>query len=386
MIKVRDAFQCCGCEACAQRCPRDCIEMKADQEGFYYPTVNEAECIDCGLCDKVCAMQVKKDLNENVLPKAYVAFAKDNEIRKKSSSGGLFTVLASAVIKQNGCVFGAVMSEDCKTVFHAKAQNQQELEAMCGSKYVQSRILDTYKCVEQELIKCRMVLFSGTPCQVEGLKAYLDRDYQNLICIDLICHGVPSPKLWKKYVEHREHCAGASVRRTFFRYKKYGWKEYSVLFKFSNNMEYEHIFSRDVFGQMFLQNICLRPACYKCSFKKLHHKSDVTLADFWGCRNIYPELDDNKGLSLVLVHSNKGDGLLEQTSQQIVIKPLDEGWIKWNKAIIQSASRPKSRDYFFEKIDEKSIGWLAMKYLPIKGKILMVIPLTLKNRIKNLMK
>lgn len=251
MIKVRDAFQCCGCEACAQRCPRGCIEMKADQEGFYYPTVNEAECIDCGLCDKVCAMQVKTDLNENVMPKAYVAFAKDNEIRKKSSSGGLFTVLASAVIKQNGCVFGAVMSEDCKTVFHAKAQNQQELEAMCGSKYVQSRILDTYKCVEQELIKCRMVLFSGTPCQVEGLKAYLDRDYQNLICIDLICHGVPSPKLWKKYVAHREHCAGASVRRTFFRYKKYGWKEYSVLFKFSNNMEYEHIFSRDVFGQMF---------------------------------------------------------------------------------------------------------------------------------------
>lgn len=386
MIKIRDVSQCCGCEACSQRCPKGCIEMKVDHEGFYYPIINEAECVDCGLCNEVCPIQMRTELDDDVMPRAYAAFAKDDEVRKKSSSGGLFSVLACEVIKQNGCVFGAVMSADCKTVFHAKAQNLEELAAMCGSKYVQSRILDTYKCVEEELKKYRMILFSGTPCQVAGLKAYLGREYENLICIDLICHGVPSPKLWKKYVEYRENRAGAPAQRTVFRYKKYGWKTFSILFEFSNNTEYEHILSKDMFGQMFFQNICLRPACYQCGFKKLHHKSDITLADFWGCDDICPELDDDKGLSLVLVHSDKGGRLLEQISKQLVIKLVDGSWIDGNRAIIQSVVRPKSREHIFEKIDEKSMRWIAMKYLPIKGKVLMMIPVWLKARIKKWLK
>lgn len=386
MLVIEDASRCCGCEACVQKCPRNCIEMKADREGFFYPTVDTSECIECGLCNKVCPMQTKSHQDYNAMPKAYAAFVRDDEIRRKSSSGGLFTALASQVIKRNGCVFGAVMSKDCKNVFHTEAQSLSELAAMRGSKYVQSRILDTYKCVEKELKNHRWVLFSGTPCQVEGLRGYLGKEYRNLICVDFICHGVPSPKLWGKYVAYREECAGAPAQRTFFRHKKYGWKTYSVLFEFSNNTEYERILSKDVFGQMFFQNICLRPTCYQCDFKNLHHKSDITLADFWGCWNTCPEMDDDKGLSLVLVHSDKGAELMEQVSEQLVIKQVDESWLNGNKAMIMSSAKPKNRDYFYDKIDEKSIGWMAKKYLPLKGKILMVTPISMKNRVKKLLK
>lgn len=161
---------------------------------------------------------------------------------------------------------------------------------------------------------------------------------------------------------------------------------YSVLFEFSNNTEYERILSKDVFGQMFFQNICLRPTCYQCKFKKLHHKSDITLADFWECWNTCPEMDDDKGLSLVLVHSDKGAKLMEQVSEQLVIKQVDESWLNGNKAMILSAAKPKNRDYFYDKIDEKSIGWMAKKYLPLKGKILMVTPISMKNSVKKLLK
>lgn len=386
MIIIRDASECCGCEACVQKCPKSCIEMKADSEGFLYPSVDVLACVGCGLCNRVCPMQVSQTTKNSVIPKAFAAFAQDDEIRKESSSGGLFTVLASQVIKQKGSVFGAVMSENCKKVFHTKAQSMSELAAMRGSKYVQSRIEDTYRNIEKELKSNRKVLFAGTPCQVEGLKCYLGSENENLICVDFICHGVPSPKLWKKYVEYRESCAGASTRRTVFRYKKYGWKTYSILFEFSNNTEYERIFSKDAFGQMFFQNICLRPTCYRCKFKKIHHKSDITLADFWGCCNICPELDDDKGLSLVLVHSSKGQKLLNQVSNELLMKQVDKRWIDQNKAIIQSAVRPKNRKDFYKRIDEKTFRWLTIKYLPIKGKILMLIPTTVKNKLKKLLK
>jgi coenzyme F420-reducing hydrogenase beta subunit len=386
MIVIDDVSKCCGCEACVQRCPRGCIEMKADHEGFFYPSVDTLQCIGCGACNRVCPIQNGQSEISNIVPKAYAAFAQDSEIRKESSSGGIFTVLSGQIIKQNGRVFGAVMSEDCKTVFHAKAQDLPELVAMRGSKYVQSRILDTYVSVEKELKNNKIVLFSGTPCQVEGLKGYLGKEYENLVCVDLICHGVPSPKLWKKYVEYREKCTGARVKKIWFRFKKYGWKRYSVLFQFSNNAEYESIFLKDVYGQMFCQNICLRPACYQCNFKSLHHKSDITLADFWGCENICPELDDDKGLSLVLVHSDRGSKLLDLISPYVVTKQVDERWINENKKIIQPTVKPANRDKFYEKIDQKSIKWLAVKYLPIKGKLLMIIPISVQEQIKRLLK
>ena len=386
VIMIDDISRCCGCEACVQKCPRDCIEMKADHEGFYYPYVNTSDCVECGLCNKVCPIQTVNSRINGKIPTAYAAFAQDDKIRKESTSGGVFSVLAGRVIDENGSVFGAIMSEDCKNVLHIEAQNLSDLEAMRGSKYVQSRIGDTYKRIEEELIKHRRVMFSGTPCQVGGLKRYLGREYENLICVDLICHGVPSPKLWKKYVEYREKCAGANLSKAFFRYKKYGWKNSSVLFKFSNNAEYSRVFSKDMFGRMFSQNICLRPACYQCHFKNLQRMSDITLADFWGCESICPELDDGKGLSLVLVHSSKGHRLLEQCSPCLVMKQVDERWSNENKAMTQSAIRPRNRDDFFERVDEKSIRWLYMKYLPVREKILMIVPTTIKDRIKKLIR
>lgn len=186
MIIIRDASECCGCEACVQKCPKSCIEMKADSEGFLYPSVDVLACVGCGLCNRVCPMQVSQTTKNSVIPKAFAAFAQDDEIRKESSSGGLFTVLASQVIKQKGSVFGAVMSENCKKVFHTKAQSMSELAAMRGSKYVQSRIEDTYRNIEKELKSNRKVLFAGTPCQVEGLKCYLGSENENLICVDFI--------------------------------------------------------------------------------------------------------------------------------------------------------------------------------------------------------
>lgn len=239
-----------------------------------------------------------------------------------------------------------------------------KLAKLRGSKYVQSDVGQTYIAAQAYLESGREVLYTGTPCEIEGLKTFLHKDYSNLICVDLICHGVPSPKLWKKYVCYREQCAGALAQRTFFRHKKYGWKTYAVLFEFSNNTAYEQVVSKDLFMQMFLQDICLRPSCYQCDFKKMNRVSDLTIADFWGCDEVCPDLDDDKGLSLIITQSKKGMELITTLVPNLVLRKVDTARsLSFNSSMTHSCPKPVKRDDFMSDIDTVSIPELANRYL-----------------------
>lgn len=389
MLDLKDKVQCCGCASCAQVCPKQCITMQADNEGFLYPQISQEQCIHCGLCEKSCpVLNVQPEAEGN--PKAYAAYSKDADQRLRSSSGGIFSLLAEQTLDAGGIVIGAEMTEDCRAVQHAVIETKDALYRLQGSKYLQSQIGTTYTQAKQYLGQGRKVLFSGTPCQIEGLRSYLKKDDENLLCVDLICHGVPSPKLWAKYIDDQEKHAGAQVQRTFFRHKKYGWKTYAVLFEFSNNTAYERIFQKDPYMQMFLQNLCLRPSCYQCKFKKKHRVSDITLADFWGCKNVCPEIDDDQGLSAVMVHSGKGQKAIDALQDQAKWKTVDVMQaMVGNPSMTQSCEKPLTRDAFMQEMDKMTIQKLGKKYLKrvsIKERVIEKVKPRIPSKIKNALK
>lgn len=356
---------CCGCAACASICPQHCITMQLDEEGFAYPQMNTEACIQCGRCERSCPVLKEKDRRDTPtqLPASYAAYNKDEVIRLASSSGGIFTLLAEQTILGNGVVFGAAMGEDQRTVTHIAVRTMQELEKLRGSKYLQSNIEGIYSQVRTELLANRPVLFSGTPCQVEALRSFLGQDFENLLCVDLICHGVPSPKVWQKYLSYQENRAGAPARRTFFRHKKYGWKTFALSFEFSNDKVYEQIFQKDLFMQTFLRNACLRPSCHHCHFKRINRSSDITLADFWGIENLFPEMDDDKGISLVLIHTGKGQQTFDKLKDKLCFLPVNtEKALKGNSAMTCSAVPHKQRTKFFAMLDILPFDVLARRY------------------------
>ena len=313
-----DKKDCCGCSACAQACPKNCIEMKCDEEGFLYPFVNKDVCISCGLCERSCPIINQKPKSEKVLS-AFAGYIKDEDIRIKSSSGGLFSALSEYFINNNAVVYGAAIDSNSH-VYHTKALSFDSLEKLRGSKYVQSDINNVYLEVKEYLDKGTKVLFTGTACQISGLKSFLKNEYENLYSIDVLCHGTPSPKLLKKYIDHQQKQHGSKVRQIFFRNKKTGWKMYSVQILFSDSTEYIEVFPKDIFMRLFLGNICLRPSCYDCKFKALERDSDLSVGDAWGIHKVMPELDDDKGTSVILVHTPKGLDLLDSISNSIIIK------------------------------------------------------------------
>lgn len=334
--------------------------MENDQEGFWYPEVDYSQCIECGMCIRVCPIiQIpKKEHDEQVAPLAYAAYNKDESVRLDSSSGGLFTLIAEEVIGAGGVVFGARFDDEFNAV-HDYAECLDDLDAFRGSKYVQSNIGTSYEKAREFLQEGRLVLFTGTPCQIAGLKYYLGRNYDNLLCQDIVCHGVPSPKVWQKYVSYREERAGALARRISFRRKDGGWKKFSVSFSFKNNTEYIQIHNKDLYMQAFLKDICLRPSCHACHFKTINRDSDLTLADFWGIQNIAPDLDDDKGTSFVIVHSEKGHELLESIQDQIFGQEVDV-WdgAKYNSAMLKSVAKHPKREEFFATLENEDLDSL----------------------------
>ena len=362
MITIDKKALCCGCTACEQICPKHCIVMQNDEEGFAYPIIDLEMCVNCGMCEKVCPIINNKKWKND--PKGYASYNKDEEDRKHSSSGGVFSLLARQILLDGGIVFGAVMSEDCRRVQHISIANIEDLTYLQGSKYVQSEIGKTYIETKEYLQKGKKVLFSGTPCEIAGLKTFLQRNYENLFCMDVVCHGVPSTKVWEKYIDYREQCAGSNVKRVFFRNKQWGWKKFSILFEFSNNTLYKSDLTKDMFMRMFLQNLCLRPSCYECVFKGKKRNSDITLADFWGCGSVCPDMDDDKGLSLVLINSLAGENLFNQIKDRIVYRAvvLEEA-IKGNKLLVQSCKEPAMRGEFMKQFNKYEFPTLAKLYL-----------------------
>lgn len=349
MINIKNKQECCGCYACEQACPKKSIEMIVDEEGFWYPEVNEAQCVNCGLCEKVCPVQNAVHKEEKVI-NSYAAYVDEDEVRSVSSSGGIFTILATNILKQGGVVFGAAF-DDKYDVEHIAVESLEELYKLQGSKYLQSKVGTSYKEAKDALDSGRCVLYSGTACQIAGLKGFLRKEYDNLFTIGVLCHGVPSPKVWRKYND--ETAKGRKIEKIFFRNKETGWKSYSVEIDYSNGDRSMSHFLNNAYMKLFLSDICLRPSCHACKFKGLDRPADLTLGDCWGIENVMPEMDDDKGTSVILVHSDKGERILDEISSQLVIKEGEvDRLLPPGADSRKSVGEHKNRDKFFKELNE----------------------------------
>lgn len=371
MIDITDKHDCCGCGACVQACPKQCIKFDEDEQGFRYPQVDTSHCINCGLCERVCPVL---NPDEHCKPMAvYAAINPDETTRLKSSSGGIFTMIAEYTIREGGVVIGARFDENFEVV-HDVAENVEDLEAFRGSKYMQSRIGDCYKRALDFLKQGRKILFTGTPCQIAGLRKFLRKDYENLLTVDLVCHGTPSPKVWRSYLNEKVlRPQGAAGKNTVFsslkvlsakagisfRDKTGGWKKYgfavreksavkadknSVLPSVEVNNKihcvmYEPMWD-NLFMRLFLSDLCLRPSCYRCPAKDGKSGSDITLADYWGIANHHPKWDDDKGTSLVLVHTPKGAEVFSCIGARSIATTYEEA-LAGNPAIEHSVNEHK---------------------------------------------
>lgn len=355
MITITDKGNCTGCHACASACPKNCIEMVADNEGFLYPIADADLCVNCGLCEKICP--IINGVSKNLDNVSFAVVNKDEETRFRSSSGGVFPLLAEQVINNGGVVFGAAFDRDFMTVEHIAVTKVEDIYRLQGSKYLQSSINDAYRDVRRYLENGIWVYFSGTPCQVAGLYAFLRKKYDNLVTQDCICHGVPSSIVWQKYLKLREIGANAKTRSVIFRYKKNGWRNYSILLEFENGKKYETYHSDDLYMRGFISNLYLRPSCHACKYKNIERCADITLADFWGVEKLVPDMSDNKGTSLVICHSEKGMELLKLCKNTVMDNVNIDYAVQYNPSMIKSAVRHPKRAEFFEGLHNNKIDY-----------------------------
>ncbi len=369
--------ECCGCGACNNICPTHAIEMKYDSEGFIYPIVDDAKCVHCNRCKDVCPILGERTMNNT--PEVIAAYCKDSSLRYYSSSGGVFPVLANNILSKGGVVCGAYFDSTDQKAKHIIIRQESDLKLLQGSKYIQSEIGDVFNSVKGILDRNGIVLFSGTSCQVAGLKKFLNKDYEKLYCVELICHGVPSSLLWKKYVESAEKKERKRIKNISFRDKKYCWGKQKRIYSidYSNKM-FQFSFENPYF-RLFNSNLCLRPSCYKCRFKGLYSKSDISLGDFWNVNKIDESLDDGKGLSLVLIETKKGKELFENVNKQLFIcrdKIEYKLACECNSAINKSMNESLQRENFFYDLRKMNFEQISKKYSPsglkvfIKGNLL----------------
>lgn len=370
MIEIKDKSKCCGCGSCVSTCPKDAIKMEYDNEGFLYPVVNKSNCINCSLCDKACPVITKNEYGEQ-LKLAYAVKTTDEKARRKSTSGGIAYSLASYVIENGGVVFGVGYEDDMK-VSHIMVDNINDLIKLQGSKYVQSDTKDTYKQAKEVLNTGRLVLYTGSACQIEGLYSYLKKDYDNLITQDFICHGVPSPGLWNKYLKETGFNKATDI---VFRDKSKGWESKSeFLVKKGEKELFREPFYTNSYYFFFAQNYSLRHICYECPFKTGYRKSDFTVADLWGISDILPKGSyDDKGTSLLVVNSTKGREFFERVAERIWAKEISyDKAIKHNMMALLSVKKPQSREQFFEDIDKHSFKKAYRMYKPKEPLILTI--------------
>lgn len=355
MIKKLDKAQCCGCSACVSICPRNCITMAQDEEGFYYPNIDKQNCVDCGLCEQVCSFKIEE--KQSSVLSCYGAISKDDLLRIESSSGGIFSLLAEEILSQGGVVFGVTMSADCRKAIFCEIFDTKELYRLRGSKYLQAEMNAVYLNIQSELEKGIRVLFSGTGCQVNGLNSFLRKKYPNLVCVEVICHGVPSQKLWEKYVQviEKEH---GKLHYVNFRCKDKGWKRFGMK---KNDLYISK--DEDPYMRLFLNNICLRPSCYNCKAKQ-YKTADISMADFWGIENIIPRFSDDKGTSLVIVRSDNGNKLFHSIICKMKFIEVDYAQaVKENPAEYKSYECPVERNSFYSDMNSLKFEQLQKKYL-----------------------
>lgn len=343
---------CCGCHACYNACPVQCITMEERDDGFLYPYIDTTRCIHCNKCEYVCPMQ--KEVENVYDRKAYAAHIRNEEQRMNSSSGAVFPLLSEYIISQQGCVYGAAFNSEF-SVIHECVEEKKDLSQLYGTKYVQSKIGLQYQSVKEKLEQGKQVLFSGTPCQVAGLNEYLKKDYSNLFTVDLICHGVPSPGAWDEFLKCRMGESSSSIKHISFRDKEDSWENYSLKIEFQNGKQYRKNRREDLYLIGFLDDIYLRESCYACDFRGVHRSSDITLGDFWGIEKIHPHMADDKGISVIVINTGKGKQLLDKIKAQLLIEEVDiQSVEKYNPSYIESVPMTKKRHRFYRYYKKKS--------------------------------
>ena len=364
MIKITDKKNCSGCKACYNICPRNCIKMSEDMEGFSYPKVRVNDCVKCGLCEKVCPqLNIYVSKESYAEPTCLAAWNVDKAVRANSSSGGIFTSLAGWILSQDGVVFGAGYDVQHR-VIHKEVHKIEGLNDLRGSKYAQSDIGDTYQSAKKYLEAGKSVLFTGTPCQIAGLNNFLQVEYERLYTCDIVCHGVPSPLVFEKYKQSLEESYNSKLTGINFRNKKNGWKSYKVAIQFANHREYSKTFIDDAYMKGFLRNYYLRPSCYSCTYAKLPRTSDITLGDFWGIASKYPELDDDGGTSLLLINTDKGKAMFKASENNIKQCECElQHAINGNPSLISSVKEPKVREKFFKDLHTREFNYIIKRYM-----------------------
>lgn len=355
---------CCGCSSCVATCPTQCLSMVKDEEGFYYPAIKQDDCIGCNKCEKVCPVINVVHKPHNIVD-VVAAKTKLHDIQIKSSSGGLFYHLARKVISMGGVVCGAAFQSDFMGVEHRIIDNEADLHILMGSKYIQSRV-NIHKEVEQYLQQGTAVLFSGTPCQINGLKRYLKKDYESLYCISVICHGVPSEMLWQHYLKWRCRNKHSNPAHVSFRDKRYGLEYFGIAIGFDDNSEIFQPHGYNEYMNLFLKDYALRPSCYECEIKIDSNLGDMTIGDLWGVSELAPELYDNFGVSVAIIHNTRGKSLFSQIEDEVQWRTVDySGVIAHNSCAIKSCSKPKERETFYRELGLDSFAKVKKKYCKV---------------------
>ena len=365
MIKLIDKKDCCGCSACAQICPKKCIKMVEDNEGFLYPHVNKNSCVNCGMCERVCPIINDKPETESKQT-AYVVQNKNPQILHQSTSGGAFSALACWILKQGGVVFGAAYDGKF-TVCHQYVENEDDLKIFRNSKYVQSQIGNSFKIAKDFLKQGRLVLFSGTGCQLEGLFSYLQKNYENLWTIDVVCHACPSPLMFRKYLEWQKQKCSEDIENVVFRDKHYGYK-YSTMSVFRRNSAtnyYEGI-DTDPYLRAFFRHLSIRPSCFKCAFKKRYRLTDFTIWDCFDVENFCKEMDNDCGVTKILCHSERAQILVPNLNKYLAIcETSPEKAIAGEKELVKSVEPCEGREQFFKDLNEMPVIECFNKYFPM---------------------
>ena len=382
-MQVENKEYCTGCGACYNICQKNAITMQGDEYGFYKPVIDKDKCINCGLCEKICPLDKYKSQNIEQ-PKVFAFQNDDKETLYKCASGGAFAKLADYVIKQGGVVYGVIYDENM-VVCHSRTDNLTDLEKMYSSKYVQSTTRDTFKQTKEDLENGKLVLYSGTPCQIAGLKSYLQKDYENLITVDLVCHGVPSPlvfDVFKKEISPKNELKTVNMRS-----KIYGWGEEITEVKYQKNEGNLIIpMKNNNYSKLFVNDLSTNNSCLDCQFNGCPRVADITIGDFWGVDEYDKSLNDNKGLSVVLLNSTKGERYFSKIINECFTKEVPlEVVVKYNQNIICSSKAHPKRTEFFEDIKRgKSLQYCVKKYCnePLHIVIYRLLPQFAKDFIK----
>ncbi|AGF54980.1 coenzyme F420-reducing hydrogenase, beta subunit [Clostridium saccharoperbutylacetonicum N1-4(HMT)] len=366
-----DKKHCSGCSGCYNICPKECIEMQQDEEGFLYPRIDEKKCIKCNLCSKVCPYNNDNEDNDIEKPKAFACIHKDIEVVKKSTSGGAFTAIAESICKEEYVIFGAALNENVRVV-HKYIADIKDIDLFRSSKYVQSDISKSLKDVKTFLDKGKKVIFTGTPCQIAGIKSFLRKDYENLITIDLVCHGVPSPLVFEKYKEYMEKIHNSRIKHVNFRDKTKKWDEHNMTIKFENGAIYTKRGVDDAFEVGFYKHLYHRPSCHQCPFSRIPRVGDFTLGDLWGIDDIIPQINDKKGISLLLFNTKKSEAFVKEIKERAKLIEINlNDAVANNKNLIKCTEESPNRIEFMNDMQ-------IMKYSQLKEKYLKPRPLSFR--------